>query len=222
VDPDGKHFILSFYIRDGKNYITLSQTIYTIDQAAYNSVIPAVEQLKAMNGTVVKIDNIEYTINFDIIVVEPANTPYQSVQNYTTETSPGKNIYYGTIDNYDWSTTTTMGSAYNGCIIQMNHFIFQDEFQNVVKGGDFPDLVNHELLHLYGLNDRRKGPYYDGYGRMAYSATASNNYTLYPISYNDIVNILKYAQARLTANGDGAAKVHVSTPNPITETSTIE
>ena len=57
--------------------------------------------------------------------------------------------------------------------------------------GQYPDLVAHEIGHLFGLDDAGN-PYYSNDGIMVYGG-----FKLKPISDNDIRTILQYANNAL-------------------------
>ena len=76
----------------------------------------------------------------------------------------------------------------------MNKFANEKKPQDPpVNMGDYPEIVNHEVLHEFGLEDAGdKSEYYSPNGRMKYTATPGNNYKMKPISATDIGLIIAY------------------------------
>src|SRR5205823_2437766 len=123
----------------------------------------------------------------------------------SADSDPIGNVYEGTVNNVrasgeDESYSATGGLTQKGYDVQMNNVTFPDDEMHPTDMGDQEELVAHEFLHLMGLDDKG-GIFYDKNGRMNYKASRSNNFTMKPISANDIKNILFYAVT--TANYRG-------------------
>jgi hypothetical protein len=100
-----------------------------------------------------------------------------------------------TINDYKGTVSSEMGITINGKTIAMRFKKDSNGFTE--SGGDNTDFVQHEILHLLGLDDEinketgEKNTYFDKDGRMSYKIT---NGGLKPVSPGDILNIIKYAQ----------------------------
>jgi RHS repeat-associated protein len=90
------------------------------------------------------------------------------------------------------ATSFAAGVAAMDYLVSMNNYGTQDM-------GTYANLVTHEFGHLLGLDDAG-GRYYSAGGIMQYTGTAANNFTLLPISDNDVRQVINYARDYLRSS----------------------
>lgn len=216
LEINGKDFILSVYKRDGKNYITIKQTIYPQNSVAAAELKNSVKELNNLTQKIT-IDNIEYIINFDIKVFPlPNDTECPTIKDQGTfmNNSFSKDPYGNFYFQYQYlyknsSDGTPMGGvSYNGKGFMMFRIPMGNKYSPIWgEGIEFPELMVHEILHLLGLTDKG-GDYYDPNGRMYYNFTYTN-FKMKPISTLDVINIIKYAIKNNNIPNIESAKVKI-------------
>jgi hypothetical protein len=110
------------------------------------------------------------------------------------------------------------GSTPGGKIASMNAY-------NGVYFINYPRLIAHEILHMMGLDDEEDYYYYSPYGRMHYVAKNTNNFYMYPISNDDVRNIVRYMLDYDGFDVENKAKVRIEytdSSDPIQSYSNIE
>ena len=208
LDIGGKDFVVSVNNSGENRTITIKQNIYPVSEEAALQLEASVKELNDLTK-IVTIDDVAYTVIFEINIM-PLNTtpvPYTQTEaqaiainaTNSAQTELQGNIYVGNTSypRYKYNPSTGrndyIGGNAGGNFYRM--FMVPTDISSnpgLVQGGNFPSLLSHEILHTFGLNDLG-GKYYDPKGRMSYTANAANNYKMNPISNQDIVNIIKYA-----------------------------
>ena len=201
-DVDGSDFVVVIDNSGDNKTITVQMNIYTSSREAYEKLLPAVEEIESITKKVT-IDDVEYTIIFNINPITPEETALLADNNNiqgdnnncrTLEVARNDgafgNAFLGSIErdeshiNKDGKLEIVAGKTYIGKNAQM--YIWKD-----YRFIDYPELIAHEILHMLGLDDNG-GIYYSPEGRMMYAANPANNFAMNPISNEDIRNIICY------------------------------
>ena len=235
-DIDGSDFVVAIDNSGDNKTITVQMNIYTASRKAFNKLKPAVKEINNITKKVT-IDGVEYTLSFVITPVKADPKVYEDHQKDQTRKA-------NMIDNAHNQAEADgyCGNAFMGTWIRNN-----EEKQNngriLVKGGytgggntssmnayegvyfiNYPALIAHEILHMMGLDDEG-GNYYSPGGRMEYVAKKSNNFYMYPISNDDIRNIVRYMLDNDGFDVEDKAKVrieYINNSEPIQSYSNIE
>ncbi|MBP5495794.1 MAG: hypothetical protein J6X98_01290 [Bacteroidales bacterium] len=196
VDVDGSDFVVTVEKSGSENIITVKMNVYAISETAYKQLLAATDEINSITRTVT-IDNVEYTLYFEINPFPPSETNDIKKSKYIEE---GKALSEGYLGN------VFLGTKYQEGVQE----VVRDGHTGYVGGrtsgksswmypgpdgldfGNYYKLVGHELLHLLGLDDEG-GEYYAPEGRMEYIASPYNGFDMNDISNKDIQNILKFA-----------------------------
>lgn len=237
VDVDGSDFVVLIDNTGKEKTITIQMSIYTASQEAYDKLLPAVEEINNITKKVT-IDGVEYTLCFAINPVTPDPTAYHDYEKnqeptdlmrgnasaMATKVGCYGNAFMGTwIRNNaevqeNGKTYIKAGYTANGKIASMNAY-------KGVYFINYPKLIAHEILHMMGLDDEKDYYYYSPYGRMDYVAKNTNDFYMYPISNDDIRNIVRYMLDNDGFDVEDKAKVRIEYLNnsePIQSYSNIE
>jgi RHS repeat-associated protein len=197
---NGKDFILTVSKVGDNNFITIKQNIYPENSIAETELNRAVVELNNLTK-IITIDNIQYTVKFEITVVPPPvmyegqTISDQGMGSFSIFNSDPYGNFYFQYRGYPKRNNEGKyvgGEAIAGKYFKMYQIPTLDPSWPIFRpGSDFPELMVHEILHLMGLTDRG-GDYYDPNGRMYYNFTYQNN-RMKPISTLDVINIIKYA-----------------------------
>ena len=237
VDVDGSDFVVLIDNTGKEKTITIQMSIYTASQEAYDKLLPAVEEINNISKKMT-IDGVEYALCFAINPVTPDPTVYhdymkdQSLQDLIWNNASdlaGNAGFYGNAFMGTWirnnaevqengKTYIKAGYTANGKIASMNAY-------KGVYFINYPKLIAHEILHMMGLDDEKDYYYYSPYGRMDYVAKNTNDFYMYPISNDDIRNIVRYMLDNDGFDVEDKAKVRIGYLNnsePIQSYSNIE
>ena len=188
-DYDGRDF--GMYVNHNDQTIIIRMNQYTLNDKHYAQIANGIKELENLTGTVM-IDGVEYSFKFIVEAKPPSPFAYiKALQD------PIGNFYFGTVDVskavLDNDKITLTGGVSNGWWAQMRMVVNPRKWQDPpVDMGNYPEMVNHEVLHEFGLEDAAKREYYSPDGRMKYTATPGNNYKMQPISATDIGLIIAY------------------------------
>jgi hypothetical protein len=191
-DVDGSDFVVTIEKSGSENIITVKMNVYAVSETAYKQLIPAVEEINSITKTVT-IDNVEYTLYFEINPFPPCETNDIKKSKYIQE---GKALSDGYLGNVFLGTKYQDGvqevvrnghTAYvGGRTSGKSSWMYPGP--DGIDFGNYYKIVGHELLHLLGLDDKG-GEFYAPGGRMEYI----DSFDMYDISNDDIRNILRYA-----------------------------
>ena len=237
VDVDGSDFVVLIDNSGKEKTITIQMSIYTASQEAFDKLLPAVEEINNITKKVT-IDGVEYTLCFAINPVTPDPTAYYD---YMEGKSPQELMLNNATDLA--RAVGFYGNTFLGTVVQTNAVVQDNEklhiragstaggktsYMNAYEGVyfiNYPKLIAHEILHMMGLDDEDDYYYYSPYGRMHYVATNTNGFYMYPISNDDIRNIVRYMFDYDGSDVDNEAKVRIEYQNnsePIQSYSNIE
>ena len=236
-DVDGSDFVVSIDNSGKEKAITIQMNIYTASQEAYDKLLPAVKEINDITKKVT-IDGVEYKLRFAINAVKPDPTAYHD---YEKDSSPEDQM------RANASAMANQDGCYDNAFMGTwvrNNEKEQEDGMTLIKGGyisdgkvfsmnayggvyfiNYPKLIAHEILHMMGLDDEDDYYYYSPYGRMHYVATNTNGFYMYPISNDDIRNIVRYMFDNDGSDVDDEAKVRIEYLNnsePIQSYSNIE
>lgn len=220
VDPDGKDFGIK--INHTSRTIIIVANIYTTSEISKNQ---AEEGAKQWNQIIDReIDG--WKISFEVNVIPPKQVSQKSIlavdekaitngkinknrykaaeieaQNRSTEYSaaldPIGNAFQGKNGKHSRNINETLDGTFPGGNTANNFIISMHSVLGFGDMGNYPDLVSHEIRHLFGLNDFEKGIYFTSGGIMEYPKRFNSQFKLLKISDNDIRNILSYAREQL-------------------------
>ena len=193
VDVDGSDFVVIIEKSGSENIITVKMNVYSASQEAYKQLLPAVAEINSITRKVT-IDDVEYTLYFEISPVSPSNfedpklaLKVAAEENYTGNFFEGTKIGKGPQKKEVDGKIGYVG----GRTIGKSSWMYPGP--DGIDFGKYYKLVGHELLHLLGLTDENDPEFYAQGGRMQYIASPYNNYEMYDISNDDIKNILRFA-----------------------------
>ena len=237
VDVDGSDFVVVIDNSGDNKTITIEMSIFTASREAYEKLLPAVEEINSFTK-IVTIDGVEYTLCFAINPVAPDPTAYQEYQKGQTAQENMVHNAHDLVEALGYYGNSFMGSREykneekrdDGTIGVTGGFTSQGKSSimnewNSIHFIDYPKLIAHEILHMMGLDDEKDYYYYSPYGRMDYVAKNTNGFYMYPISNDDIRNIVRYMLDYDGFDVEGKAKVRIEYLNnsePIQSYSNIE
>lgn len=158
--------------------------------------MPAVAEINSTTRKVT-IDDVEYTLYFEINPFPPSETNDIRESMYIEQGKAFADGYLGNV---------FLGTKYEEGIQEVarnrpkryiggrtsGKLSWMYPGPDGVDFGNYYKIVGHEILHLLGLDDIG-GKFYAPGGRMEYIASPYNDFDMYDISNDDIRNILRYA-----------------------------
>ena len=191
-DLDGSDFVVTIEGTGSEKIITIKMNIYAVSETAYQQLLPAVAEINSTTRKVT-IDDVEYTLYFEINPFPPSETNDIRESMYIEQ---GKAFSDGYLGNVFLGTKYQDGvqevvrnghTAYvGGRTSGKSSWMYPGP--DGIDFGNYYKIVGHELLHLLGLDDKG-GEFYAPGGRMEYI----DSFDMYDISNDDIRNILRYA-----------------------------
>ncbi len=215
VDYDGRDF--GIVIDHSNKTITITATVYTINQKTQNEAQNAANNWNSLSGNSVLIDGVCFDVQIRItpILADGNNEKerFNNAYNEATKMGSFANTYNGYINSDPRSSK--FGKRNSKAMTKNENDIGEDRhvgftydwkfvsmilwnIDNAIKYGpnDKPNSVEHEFGHLLGLDDEG-GEYYTPGGVMDYNGPFSPN-------INDVINVIKNA---LDPNKNGNVKL---------------
>jgi hypothetical protein len=181
-EMDGSDFVVTVEKSGSENIITVKMNVYAISETAYKQLLPAAAEINSITRKVT-IDDVEYTLYFEINPVSPSNfedpelaLKVAAEENYTGNFFEGTKMDKGSQKKEEDGMIGYVGGKTIGRLSWMYPGPDGIDFGNYYK------LVAHELLHLLGLTDKKDPDFYTPDGRMEYIASPYNNYEMSLVS----------------------------------------
>jgi RHS repeat-associated protein len=200
TDFDGRDF--GYKIDHDKKTLIFVANVHTTSQEHYKQALAAAAMWNAKTAA-----SGEYTVSFEVNVLKPSeqmtktngsnNRWHLGIREVMCDNLEVGNLYSGT----DGPSNTTIynsnefigGETVDGVAITMN------SHETAGDLGSYPDLVSHEMGHLFGLDDDKPNVKYFGGndGIMKYGG-----FKLNPISNCDVETIVKFAKDAIEGKTD--------------------
>ena len=195
-DLDGRDFVVTIEKSGSENIITVKMNVYAASQGAYEQLLPAVAEINSITKTVT-IDDVEYTLCFEINPFPPSETNDMTKSKYIAEGKAISDGYFGNVflgTNHKAGIQEVVRDGHTGYVggSTSGKSSWMYPGPDGIDFGNYYKLVGHELFHLLGLDDKG-GEFYAPGGRMEYVASPYNGFDMYDISNDDIQNVLRFA-----------------------------
>ena len=195
-EMDGSDFVVTVEKSGSENIITVKMNVYAISETAYKQLLPAAAEINSISRTVT-IDDVHYTLYFEINPFPPSETNNITKSRYIAEGKALSDGYLGNVflgTNHKAGTQEVVRDGQTGYVggrtSGKSSWMYLGP--DGIDFGNHYKIVGHELLHLLGLDDKG-GEFYAPGGRMEYIASPYNDFDMYDISNDDIQNVLRFA-----------------------------